>query len=73
MSASDKNELEVGFPLDIAKSITYYSVLNQDNQLVTKNLPYSDTFNYFYYYASIGCWKDSDPQACQVLANLCVL
>ena len=33
----------------------------------------SDLFDYFYLQAATGCKFDSNPQDCQVLANLCVL
>jgi hypothetical protein len=65
--------LDKGFPIDVAKQITYYSVLDSNNALTTKALSYSDTFNYYYYYAAIGCWKELNPVSCQILANLCVL
>ena len=73
VSTTDKNELNQGFPLEYAKQTTYYSLLDANNQLATRTLQYSDLFNYYYYYAALGCWKDNHPQKCQILANLCVL
>jgi len=33
----------------------------------------SDTFSHLYYKAAVGCAVYSNPNQCQVLANLCVL
>ena len=64
VSSTDKNDLAAGFPIEYAKQITYYSLLDANDQIVTKTLAYSDLFSYYYYYAAIGCQKDNDPQKC---------
>lgn len=73
VSVADQSQLANGYPLEYARQITYHSVLDINNQITTKSLSYSDLYNYYYYYAAIGCWKENDPTKCQILANLCVL
>lgn len=75
VSEKDKSNLDVGFSLVDARSITYYSVKNTNNEdnLETTTLAYSDIFNHYYLYAAIGCQVEKNPRKCQILANLCVL
>jgi hypothetical protein len=56
----------------LANQITYYDFINKTD--TTKPLvETSDVFNTNFAQAALRCKIESDPKACQVLANLCVL
>lgn len=63
----------LGFSQSFASSMTYESLINQNDDLSRLVLNNLDTFNYYYYDAAVGCRQYGDPTKCQVLANLCVL
>lgn len=73
VSNADIASLSTLYNIEYGRKITYYSVLDINNAITTQSLSYSDTFNYYYYDAAIGCSIDEDPQKCEILANLCVL
>lgn len=56
----------------LASQITYQDFVNKtdESKPVVEN---SDVFNQLFAKAALGCKFQSDPQQCQVLANLCVL
>jgi hypothetical protein len=63
-----------GSEIALAEEIRYYSLIDKNGKLKEKPDPFkSSIFVKWFVRASIGCWKDQDPQMCQVLANLCVL
>ena len=52
--------------------VTFYSMVNSKGPLEPFTLN-SDVFEQFYVDAAVGCKYENSPQACQTLANLCVL
>jgi hypothetical protein len=52
--------------------VTFYSMVNSKGPLDPFTLN-SDVFEQFYVDAAVGCKYENSPQACQTLANLCVL
>lgn len=52
---SDINSLPSVFNAQYGRQVTYYSVVDINGDLVNQTLQNSDTFNYFYNDAAIGC------------------
>lgn len=46
---------------------------SNSNSLGSVTVMISDTFDYLYYDAAVGCEVYFNPKKCQTLANLCVL
>lgn len=70
---SDINEVKTTYPLENARTINYDYVETSSDSLGQVTVVISDTYNYLYYDAAVGCQEYGNPQKCQVLANLCVL
>jgi hypothetical protein len=70
---TDVNAVRTNYPLENARTINYDYVETSSDSLGQVTVVISDTYNYLYYDAAVGCQEYGNPQKCQVLANLCVL
>ncbi|CDW85678.1 meckelin isoform 4 [Stylonychia lemnae] len=70
---TDVTAVRTNFPLENARTINYDYVETGSDSLGQVTVVISDTYNYLYYDAAVGCQELGNPKKCQVLANLCVL
>jgi hypothetical protein len=73
---TDLTTLRASYPIETSRTVGYDFVesgSSNSNTLGQVSIAISDTFNYLYYDAAVGCQVYEDPKKCQTLANLCVL
>ena len=70
---TDVQTISTSYPLESARTINYDYVETSGSSLGQVTVVISDTYNYLYYDAAVGCEVYRNPEKCQVLANLCVL
>ena len=61
---NDIQEVKNSFPLENARTINYDYVENSGSSLGQVTVVISDTYNYLYYDAAVGCQVYKNPQKC---------